>query len=541
MYLNEIEEPIFVGGPIKLKDEKVPVTIEGKNIYKSSKGTDIQVTIDSEFQGNPALAIDSDGTMLLAYEYEEDIMERTIYLSTSSDGGNSWDIQFLMDIPDTVDELASLDYAGLVDDMQNFQGVFLCSENDYGDAYHIEILDVNNPDIATWLLWTTSWSDNGFFDFSSCDITAYDQNIGATGANFVMSLVGSFEDIPGYPNCYQVPFYQVRTDESTSTIYWFYYNYSSNGRMDIDRTAEIIYYAFEWENDALDQDVILLSSELEYVGQVEPQGWGDGMGEGRKYAVEGSANTVNPAIAAENNYVYLILETDVGGNQDIVCYYSSDGGENYDMSVIANTGADETNPAIYATGENAFCVFTKNNDLYLAETNDGGMNWVISEETINDEAGSAVEQYKCADIFGSGVVWTDDRNDDGDIYFDKIITNEPPNAPDIDGPAQGDSGALLTFTFNAVDPEGENVRYIINWGDGNSDTTSFAASGIDKTASHTWGPGGSYIIKARAEDSNGLIGPENTFDITIPRNRARFYNLFDIFPNLFRFFNILFG
>ena len=539
MQIMEINEPISIGGPFKIKDEKVPFSYKNTIVEGFKRGDDIQVTFDPDFQGNPALGVDSDGTMLLAYEYEEDVLERTIYMATSEDGGDLWEIQGVWDVPGTIDELSSMDYAGLINDMQAFHGIFLCSENDYGDVYHIEILDVNNPDIEFWNLWTTPFSDNGFFDFSACDVTTNDEMIGATTDYFVLSLVGSFEDIEGYPDCYQVPFYQVRVDE-TSWIFWFYYNYSANGRMDIDRTAEIIYYAFEWDNGA-DQDVILLSSELEFVGQVEPEGWGDGMGEGRKYAVEGSANTINPAIAAENNYVYLVLQTDVGGNQDIVCYYSSDAGDTYQMSVIADSGSDEANPSIYATGEKAYCVFTKDNDLYLAETEDGGQTWTISDETVNDEEGSVVEQYKTADIYGPSIVWTDEREDDGDVFFDTFIVKQAPGEPTIDGPSNGNSGEEITFTFSAVDPDGDDVRFNIDWGDGTTDETTFTGSGSDLSIKHTWTDNEDFTIKVRAEDINGAIGPEKTADISIPRFKACFENLFDVLPNLFRLLNLLFG
>jgi len=539
MYLTEIEEPISIGGPITAKAEKLPLLCAPKNTGKSSRDMDIQVTYDEDFQGNPALAIDSDGTMLLAYEYEEDILERAIHFATSTDGGEIWDIHFYTDVSG-IEELSASDYGGLVDDMQNFHVTWLCSENNYGDAYHMEILDVNNPDIEFWLPWVNSWSEHGFFEFSSCDITALDKNVGETEGNFVMSWVGSFEGLTGYPDCYQVPFYQIRSAPDTSTILWFYYNYSANGRMDIDRTAEIIYYAFEWDNEA-DQDVILLSSELQYVGEVEPQGWGDGMGEGRKYAIEGTANTRNPAIAAENNYVYLIVQTDVAGNEDIVCYYSSDGGDNYEMSVIADTNADERFPEVYATGEDAFCVFTSLNDLYLAETHDGGQTWEISDETINDEAGTVVEQYKCADLYIPGVVWSDERYDDGDVFFDRIFLNDPPNTPTIDGPNTGKTGQSVTFKFKATDPDGDKVRFIIDWGDEKTKTTTFVASGTEKTETHTWETEEEFTIKVYAEDENGGKGPTATHKINIPRNRAKFYNLFDIFPNLFRLLNLIFG
>jgi len=537
MELKKIEEPISIGGPIKVKMQKTPLVLGEGNPSKSSRGTDVRVTSLPEFEGNPALAIDSEGTMLVCYEYEEDIMERNIGMASSNDGGQTWTDQGYWPIEGTVDELVSLDYTGLINDGQRFDGNFLCSDNDYGDAYHIEIPDING-DPADWVVWTTTWNDNGFSDFTSCDITSHDQVIGASTDYFTMSWIGSFEGIAGYPDCYEVPLYQIRVDDS-SWIYWFYYNYSANGRMDIDRTAEIIYYAFEWEN-VDNQDVILLSSELEYVGEVEPAGWGDGMGEGRKYAVEGSANAVNPAIAAEDGYVYLILETDQGGDQDIVCYYSSDSGESYGMSVIADSGSDETNPVVYASGQDAICVFTKDNYLYMAVTHDGGENWEVDVDPINDVAGSAVEQYKCADVFGASVVWTDDRNDDGDVYYDS--TNNPPEAPTITGEIDGDAGTAYEYTFTATDPDGDDIaEFLIDWGD---ETQDALAGPSPAKMSHTYSAGGDFIITARAKDANGLIGPEGSLTVTMPRSRTidlPILKFLQNYPILFKIVQHLFG
>jgi hypothetical protein len=533
MNLTEIKEKIQIGGPINVQRQKMPLTMieNGKNT--ASRGTDVLVSPYQDFQGNPALAADDRGVMLTCYEFEEDVTESNIFMAVSRDNGQTWTDEGYWAVDGTFDELSSLDYAGFVNEGYRFHGTFLSSDNDYGDGYQIEITDIDDP--ANWGLWTTSWSDNGFFDFTSCDMAAHGNAIGASTDYFVMSLVGSFVDIPGYPNCTQVPFYQISVDDS-SWIYWFYYNYSSNGRMDIDRTAEIIYYAFEWDNNG-NQDVILLSSELQYVGEVEPAGWGDGMGEGRKYQVEGSANTIHPSISAEGDYVYLVLETDVVGDQDVVCYYSHDGGETYQMSDIAVSSSDETNPKVYATGEDAFCVFTKDGNLYSAITHDGGETWEISEDAINDEPGTVIEQYKCADIFGTRTVWTDDRSDDGDVFFDLIDIGDPPTTPTIDGPTEIKPNTETDYTFTTTDPDGDQVYYYIEWGDGTTqDWQGPFASGTPYTASHSWSGEQLYTIKCKAKDSNGLESGFGTLDISTPRNYGLLFRLMEyiqhMFPNI---------
>jgi hypothetical protein len=98
--------------------------------------------------------------------------------------------------------------------------------------------------------------------------------------------------------------------------------------------------------------------------------------------------------------------------------------------------------------------------------------------------------------------------------------NNPPSKPIIDGPTSGKPNTEYDFTFNAIDPDGDDIKYLIDWGEGTSDTTLFVASGTSVDASHTWADEGTYTITAKAEDTNGLIGPEATKAVTMPRTKA---------------------
>ena len=118
----------------------------------------------------------------------------------------------------------------------------------------------------------------------------------------------------------------------------------------------------------------------------------------------------------------------------------------------------------------------------------------------------------------------------------------PPAAPTINGPTSGEPGTSYTFTFNSVDPDDDNVRFIIDWDDDTTETTDFVGSGQDKQVSHTWTEEGTYFIKAKAEDEFGLVGPEATYTVTMPRNRvinSPFLNFLHIHPNLFPILQLL--
>jgi len=141
-----------------------------------------------------------------------------------------------------------------------------------------------------------------------------------------------------------------------------------------------------------------------------------------------------------------------------------------------------------------------------------------------------------------GARWNCDNGEDsGSAYIFKKLDPNAPNAPTINGKTNGKKGTEYEYTFNAVDPNGDNVKYHIDWDDGDSDTTAFSSSGTNVKVKHTWSNQGTYIIKATAEDTNGLVGPEGTLSITMPRNRAVntpflqfLYNFLQQYPILYQ-------
>ena len=102
-----------------------------------------------------------------------------------------------------------------------------------------------------------------------------------------------------------------------------------------------------------------------------------------------------------------------------------------------------------------------------------------------------------------------------------VHENFPPDRPvKPKGSSNIDVGWSADYSTYTTDPDGDDVRFHIDWGDTKSDTTDFVASGTDFDVPHTWGVTGTYIITASAEDTFGNIGPEATFTVTIPRNKA---------------------
>ncbi len=123
--------------------------------------------------------------------------------------------------------------------------------------------------------------------------------------------------------------------------------------------------------------------------------------------------------------------------------------------------------------------------------------------------------------------------------------NQPPTSPDIDGPSQGSAGTELSWTFHSDDPDENDIKYIIDWGDGkNSTETDYYPACTPVEVCHIYAEEGTYIITATAEDIKGSKSDESTFEITIPRTRTvhhpillrvyeKLLNMFPIIRNLF--------
>jgi hypothetical protein len=244
----------------------------------------------------------------------------------------------------------------------------------------------------------------------------------------------------------------------------------------------------------------------------------------------------DPDVSASGSTVAVVYSQ--GG--DVKCKASNNDGDTFTETTVA-TGAGY--PCVYAAGSRLYVAYVQDENLYITHSDNLGGSWDTPIQ-INDEDGSVSAEPGTADLGEDGIVWTDIRDGQEDIFFEymELSVSNPPGKPSIDGPNQGDPDVAIPFTFNAVDPDGDQVKYHINWGDGNTDTTTLKPSGQDVEVSHTWSQiGTTFTISAYAEDANGVAGPSETKEIYIPRPRARFNNLFDIFPNLFRFLNIIFG
>ena len=127
-----------------------------------------------------------------------------------------------------------------------------------------------------------------------------------------------------------------------------------------------------------------------------------------------------------------------------------------------------------------------------------------------------------------GVYWvsvkvTDGNNDEA--IYDTIVDvqkNQPPDTPSrLSGSTTVKPRMAYTYTTSAIDPYGDDLYYLFNWGDGSTESiVGPYASGEEVSASHTWSKQGSYALKVKAFDTYAQESDwSEPLGVTMPRNK----------------------
>ncbi len=134
--------------------------------------------------------------------------------------------------------------------------------------------------------------------------------------------------------------------------------------------------------------------------------------------------------------------------------------------------------------------------------------------------------------FEPGIVEIAARAWDGEFYSEldvisvevEEVVNAAPDTPQISGPSEGKFGTEYSFNFTANDPDGDDVMFVVDWGDGSTEESSFVSSGQTIQLSHIWTDSSvdgetvdtAYLLKAKAVDSEGAESEWGTMDVTMP-------------------------
>ena len=155
-------------------------------------------------------------------------------------------------------------------------------------------------------------------------------------------------------------------------------------------------------------------------------------------------------------------------------------------------------------------------------------HWSFGDNTYSDEQNPIHIYTEIGNYTVTLTVTDNTSNTSSDNTFAWIQeTNSPPNKPNIDGPTRGVSNEYYEYTFNTVDPDGNQIWYFVDWDD-NMYTGWLGpfSSGTIITVGHTWYAHATFTIKCKAKDVYGDESEWGEFNVEIPRNNIAITSLF---------------
>ena len=168
--------------------------------------------------------------------------------------------------------------------------------------------------------------------------------------------------------------------------------------------------------------------------------------------------------------------------------------------------------------------------------------WDMDKDGEYDDA-TGDETSWTWELPGIYTIWlrvTDDDGKQAEDYAIVTITvdNNPPTDLSISGRSSNlNTGAKYNYKVNATDPDGDDIYYYIDWGDG--DTVEWAGpfnTSEEQTFNHSWtGSQTTYNIRVKAKD---IYGDESDW-VTLQVSTQQAKNSFSIIYRLLERFPIL--
>jgi hypothetical protein len=505
----------------KIKDYKV---------IKPTVGTKADNILVSNSQGDdiiPGITKDGAGNTVVTWTNEQDILTWNMgiaYSATPTDPV-SW-TGYIITLTGTTMVYSSDTSYVIGPEPTDYKGLF--GVDMYYDTEQVgfyQIADITT-DPSTWLFyyWTDPALNPTYATIEDCGYYSEPYNGNRGPANMYIyhwnDLGYDIQDCPMY--------YITNIEVGGATMFFDAQSHLRTAPAKDPAMAMLpdwFHVAWEYHNATTDTDQIVwkkMDATVEADIEFTPY---------QKYVADGT----NPEIAAfQAGSAYNVAIVYVDGS-NVKCVYSADDGTTWSSPVTVAAGSY---PALCVIGTKLYCAYIDGGNLFLKTSENGGETWSAAEQ-INDEPGTVSAEENSVDIHSAGIVWVDTRGADKEIYYAAVpgVENNPPGAPSIDGPASVKRKVKIDYTLNAVDPEGDDVYYYVDWGDTtNSGWVGSSASGVDVIVNHTWAKKGTYTVKAKAKDVNDAESDWTTLEVIVPRTVSinnLFLRFFERFPHAF--------
>jgi hypothetical protein len=182
-------------------------------------------------------------------------------------------------------------------------------------------------------------------------------------------------------------------------------------------------------------------------------------------------------------------------------------------------------------------------DLWLTKTDlNGNILWEKIIGGAKYDSAYTVQETSDGGYIVSGMTKSFGSGSDFNAWLVKIsdYDNQRPNKPNTPaGKQSGKSGTNYTYASSCVEPDGEVLYYIWDWGDKNyTYWVGPSNSGESAEATYSWGQKGEYAVRVKTKD---VFGGESDWSDPLPIKMPYSYNplqqllerLFERFPNTF--------
>ncbi len=208
-----------------------------------------------------------------------------------------------------------------------------------------------------------------------------------------------------------------------------------------------------------------------------------------------------------------IIKTNSAGN---MMWNTTFGGTKNDVCWDMESTDDEGYVMVATMNYNGFS--GDKDDINLVKIDgDGKLVWVQEYGGSGIQLGTSIDETIDDGFIVSGCTGAfHSSKSDGLLVKFASFENQRPNKPAApSGPSRGKSGQEYIFTTSAADPDGDQLRYKWDWGDGNY------SDWLDTTeASYIWAGKDNYNIRVMAQDEHG--GESDWSDplpFSTPKNR----------------------
>jgi len=285
---------------------------------------------------------------------------------------------------------------------------------------------------------------------------------------------------------------------------------------------------------------------------------------------ETHTNYANPPIGAPFNayYVDAVAGTKPGStNSNTVT-------EDFTHTVFIEKGTATWCPSCPAAGEALYSIYESGdypffyismvvdvNEVANTRMGDYNLYWVPTlfcdggNEVLvgpsENEIRTAIESTGQRDVHELDLILSCEYLGSGETKINVSVTNienYPPEKPDKPtGAEQGKPDIEYTFSTSTSDPEGDDIYYMWDWGDGNySDWVGPFSSGDNCEQSYSWSSEGEYQIRVKAKDDfYGESEWSDPLSISMPKTRQYINMPFPRFlenhPHLFPLLRQLLG